>query len=85
MRVLTAFIGVLAIGSLPPRRGMMVVCPSCSVIKLEVLKSVILEDIVGDGVVVVDTVDEFLQTGLVPVLLLQIEDYGATDQRSQDC
>lgn len=58
---------------------------SSSVIKLEVLQPVVLEVIVGDGVVVVDPVDELLQTGLVPVLFLQIEDYRAADQRSQDC
>jgi hypothetical protein len=53
-------------------------------VELEVLEAVVLEDVVGNGLVLVDLVDELLEGGLVVVLLLQVEDDCAADQRRQD-
>lgn len=77
-------IGVLAISPLPPRRSI-IVCPTSSIVKLKVLQSVTLQVIVRDGVVVVDPVDELLQTGLVPVFFFKVEDDRASDEGSKDC
>lgn len=70
----------------PLRSSFLFVC-SQSVFCLqyfEILEDVVVDPTVGDVLVLVDFVDDFFEMFLVVLLLVDIENYGAADQRSQD-
>ena len=53
-------------------------------IKLEVLKPIILEYIMRDGLVLVDLIHKLLEVVLIVLLLLEVEDDGAADEGGED-
>ena len=53
-------------------------------IKLEVLKPIILEYIMRDGLVLVDLTHKLLEVVLIVLLLLVVEDDGAADEGGED-
>lgn len=53
-------------------------------IELEVLKPIILQDIMSDGLVLIDLVHELFDVGLIVFFLLEVKDDGASYERSED-
>lgn len=53
-------------------------------VKLEILKPIIFEYIMRDGLILVDLIHKLLEIMLIILFLLEIEDDGTAYQRSQD-
>lgn len=49
-------------------------------IEFEILESIVFEYVVGNGLILVNLIDELLEGCLIVVLLLQVEDNGASDE-----